>query len=99
MQLIDTEKNNLSLKEKKGEKKTNQIITLKISHDNKYLAVGKSDGQIIVYEFLNLDYFNRNDKNKINENSYFNLLNESPLIVFKGQKKEIIEICWSFKVK
>ena len=75
-----------------------QILVIKISHDAKFLALGKNNGEIMVFEFLNFEYFQKNDKLKINDYNYFNLINDIPLNKFNHQKKEIIEICWSYKV-
>jgi len=72
---------------------------MKISHNCKYLAIGKSNGEILIYEFLNLEYFGKNEKMKIYDENYFNLLNEYPIKKFREQKKDIIELCWSYKVK
>lgn len=84
----------------KNKTKPSEITVIKISIDSNYLAVGKSNGRVLIYEILNLDFFNRNyDKIKINDNTFFNLLNHFPLKEFKEQRNNIIEICWSFKVK
>ena len=75
---------------------TNSIMVVKISHDNKYIAIGNNGGLVVIFEILNLEFFEKNIEFKVTENNYFNFLNETYLNVFKFHKKEIIEICWSY---
>ncbi len=75
-----------------------EIWIAKFRQDGKYFATGGKSGTLKIWETLNLDN-SLEEYTKSGINGFFKFFKDYPFRIYKEHFSDIIDICWSNKVK
>jgi WD40 repeat protein len=79
---------------------THQIWIVRISPSGKYLATGGKSGLLKIYQILNFNPDNYKNSYSPDEIfNYMNFVNETPMRIYNDHSNDIIDVCWSPKVR